>query len=203
MTEITRVPIKPVAKGSLSKLWLGVGAAVLLAGGLAWANLPQGLDVDVITEGTGQPAKLGDVVFVKYVGKLADGTEFDRSQPLPIPPGLLPEGTPMLLEDGQLISGFLEGMQQMKKGGTYTLEIPAAQAYGATPPPQSPIPPNADLVFEVEVVDIMSRADVEQRMMAIQQMMQAQQGQGQPGAAQPGQPQPGAEGAAPPPPPGQ
>lgn len=188
MTEITRVPLQPIAKGSLTKLWLGVLVAVLLGAGLAWAAAPKGLSVDTITAGTGDSPKLGDVVFVKYVGKLKDGTEFDRSQPLPIPPGLLPDGNPLLLEEGAIIDGFIQGLTQMQKGGKYTLTIPAEQAYGAEPPPGSPIPPNSDLVFDVEVVDFMSRDDFQQRAAAIQQMMQAQQGQAQ-----------GAEGAAPPP----
>ena len=188
MTEITRVPIQPIAKGSLTKLWLGVLIAVLLGAGLAWAAAPKGLSVDTITEGTGASPKVGDVVFVKYVGKLKDGTEFDRSQPLPIPPGLLPDGNPLLLEEGAIIDGFIQGLTQMQKGGKYTLTIPADQAYGAEPPPGSPIPPNADLIFEVEVVDFMGRDDFQQRAAAIQQMMQAQQGQA-----------PGDQGAAPPP----
>ena len=51
----------------------------------------------------------------------------------------------------------------MQKGGSYVLTIPADQAYGAEPPPGSPIPANADLVFEVEVVDFMSRDDFQAR----------------------------------------
>ncbi|MBX7527529.1 FKBP-type peptidyl-prolyl cis-trans isomerase [Qipengyuania vesicularis] len=173
MTEITRVPLQPIKKGSLTKLWLGVLVAILLGGGLAWAAQPKGLDLEVLTEGTGPKAQMGDVVFVNYVGKLADGTEFDRSEPLPIPPGFFPEGTPMLLEEGGLIPGFLTGLTQMEKGGKYELSIPADQAYGAAPPPGSPIPANADLVFEVEVMDIMSRADFEAKVQQLQAMMGA------------------------------
>lgn len=194
MTEVTRVPLQPIAKGSLTKLWLGIAAAVALAAGLAWAALPQGVEVDTIVEGTGPSPQMGDVVFVNYVGTLRDGTEFDRSQPLPIPPGIFPEGNPLLLEEGALVDGFVEGLQQMRKGGTYRLEIPAAQAYGETSPPGSNIPPNSDLIFEVEVVDMMNREDFQARAMALQQMMQAQQGQIEPeGAAPPagGQPEPG------------
>ena len=187
MTEITRVPLQPIKKGSLTKLWLGVAVAVLLGAGLAWAAIPKGLDVETVTAGTGDSPKMGDVVFVKYVGKLADGTEFDRSQPLPIPPGLFPEGNPLLLEEGAIIDGFIEGLTQMQKGGSYVLTIPAEQAYGAEPPPGSPIPPNADLTFDVEVVDFMSRDDFQARANALQQMM-GQQQQGQPG--EPGQPVP-------------
>ena len=187
MTEITRVPLQPIKKGSLTKLWLGVIAAVLLAGGLAFAAQPKGLSVDTLSEGTGPFPQVGDVVFVKYVGKLADGTEFDRSQPLPIPPGIFPDGNPLLMEDGAIIPGFVEGLAKMQKGGKYTLTIPADKAYGAEPPPGSPIPANADLTFDVEVVDFMSKQDFQARANALQSMMGA--GQGGPQGAPQGQPQ--------------
>ncbi len=190
MTEVTRVPLQPIARGSLAKLWVGVILAVLLGAGLAWAAMPKGLDVETLTEGTGASPEIGDVVFVRYVGKLADGTEFDRSQPLPVPPGLFPEGNPLLLEEGAIIDGFIQGLQQMQKGGEYILTIPADQAYGAEPPPGSPIPPDADLVFEIEVVDFMSRDDFQARAAALQQMMQQQQGQNGPAGQAPQGPVP-------------
>lgn len=177
MTEVTRVPIQPIAKGSLTKLWLGVVVAVLIGAGVAWAAAPKGVDVDELVAGTGASPKVGDVAFIKYVGKLPDGTEFDKSQGSPFPPGIFPDGVPMLMEEGQIIPGFLAGLQQMEKGGKYRVEIPADLAYGATPPPGSPIPANSDLVFEVELVDFMTRADAEAKMMALQQAMQAQQAQ--------------------------
>lgn len=183
MTEITRVPLRPIARGSLTKLWLGVAAAVLLAGAIAWAAVPAGVEVETLAEGSGPSPTAQDVVFVKYVGKLTDGTEFDRSRELPFPTGgLLPEGMPMQIAG--VVPGFAEGLLKMQKGGKYRLSIPADRAYGATPPEGSPIPPDADLVFEVELVDFMSEADAQRRFQALQQMMQAQQG------GQPGQPQP-------------
>jgi hypothetical protein len=53
MTEVTRVPIQPIAKGSLTKLWLGVVVAILIGAGLAWAAMPKGLSVDTLVAGTG------------------------------------------------------------------------------------------------------------------------------------------------------
>ncbi len=176
MTEITRVPLQPIAKGSLTKLWIGIIALILIGAGVAYAAIPQGLQVETITEGTGPTPEEGQVVFVKYVGTLANGEEFDRSQQMPFPAGLLPEGTPMLLERGAVIDGFVDGLTQMRQGGTYRLEIPAEQAYGAEPPPGSPIAPNSDLTFEVELVDIMSREEAEQRFRALQEMMSSQMG---------------------------
>lgn len=184
MTEITRVPLQPIAKGSLTKLWLGVIVAVLLGAGIAWVSLPAGVTVETLTEGTGPNPGPDDVVFIKYVGKLADGTEFDRSRELPFPTGgLLPDGMPMQVKG--VVPGFAEGLQQMQKGGKYVLNIPADKGYGATPPEGAPIPPNADLVFEVEMIDFMSEADAQRRFQMLQQMMQAQQGQQAPGGAAP------------------
>ncbi len=189
MTEITRVPLQPIAKGSLTKLWLGVLAAILLGAGIAWASMPAGVKVDTITEGSGPSPTASDVVFIKYVGKLADGTEFDRSRELPFPTnGIIPDGMPMQVSG--VVPGFSEGLQKMQKGGKYVLHIPAEKGYGATPPQGAPIPPNADLVFDVELVDFMSEEDAQRRFQVLQQMMQAQQGE-QPGAPQasPGAPQ--------------
>ena len=128
MTEITRVPLKPVAKGSLTKLWLGVAGAVAIGAGLAVAAAPiewgdvkvietvaatqpggeaQKLTIETLVEGTGDFAQEGQVVFVNYKGFLEDGTQFDESQPIPWPaPGVFPaEGTPFPIEAGATVEG--------------------------------------------------------------------------------------------------
>jgi FKBP-type peptidyl-prolyl cis-trans isomerase FkpA len=190
MTEITAVPIKPVAKGSLTKLWLGVALAIAVGGGLAWAAVPRGVDLDTEVAGTGPTAKIGDVVFMNYKGRLAaDGTVFDESRDIPLPvEGIFPKGTPFPIEEGATIPGFFEGLTQMQKGGKYTLFIPADKAYGAEPPQGAPIPPNADLEFEIEVIDIMSKETFERNLGILQQAMQRQQGPGAPGGAPAGPP---------------
>lgn len=197
MTEITRVPIQPIAKGSLVKLWLGVIIAVLAAGGLAWAALPKGVDVDVVAEGTGPSPTRQDVVFVRYTGKLADGTVFDQSQDVQLPiEGLLPKGSPLPLS--RMIPGFADGAVQMKKGGKYTLFIPADKGYGAEGQKDQQgnevIPPNSDLSFDVELVDFMTEAEFQRRIQTLQQAMQMQQGmpQAAPGQAPSPAPAPGA-----------
>lgn len=174
MAEITRVPLQPIAKGSLTKLWLAIVVVVLIAAGVAWATVPQFLNLDggvrlsTLQAGEGDNPKESDVVFIEYVGTLADGTEFDRSQPSGFPiEGVLPEGTPMAL-DG-VIPGFREGLLQMQKGGSYELFIPADMAYGANSPPGAP---QGDLTFQIEVMEILSREETDQRFQAAQQMMQ-------------------------------
>lgn len=195
MTEVTRVPIKPVAKGSLTKLWLGIIIAILVGAGIAWSAVPKSVSLETLVEGTGPTPSEGDVVFINYVGKLTDGTVFDESQDPPIPPGIFPKGNPFPIEEGAAIDGFLEGLRQMQTGGKYVLTIPSEKAYGANPPEGAPIPPNADLVFEIEVIEFMAGSDFQMRLQGLQQMMQQQQGgaggpPGGPGGA-PGAPPPG------------
>ena len=198
MTEVTRVPLRPIAKGSLAKLWIGVIVAVALAVLLAWSLAPKGYGLTVLEAGEGPTPSADDVIFVNYVGKLADGTVFDQSQPLPIPvEGVFPEGNPLPL--GNMIPGFTEGALQMQKGGKYELRIPPSEGYGDEPrtDPQTGeviIPANSELIFEVELIDFMSRAEFERRVQVITQMMQQQQGAmmgGMPGGEPPvGEPAP-------------
>jgi FKBP-type peptidyl-prolyl cis-trans isomerase FkpA len=175
MAEVTRVPLQPVSRNSLIMLFLGIIIGAALAGGVAWwMARPATVDVEEVRAGTGANPTKDDVVFVKYIGKLADGTEFDRSPENQWPiPGIMPEGVPMQL-DG-VLPGFKEALLQMQKGGKYTVTIPAALAYGATPPPGSPIPPNADLTFEMELVDFMPLADAEAKVQQLQMAMMKQQ----------------------------
>jgi FKBP-type peptidyl-prolyl cis-trans isomerase FkpA len=192
MTEITRVPIQPIARGSLAKLWLGVALAIALGAGLAWAALPKGVDVDVVAEGKGPNPTAQDVIFVRYTGKLEDGTVFDQSQDVALPvEGLLPKGSPLPLS--RMIPGFAEGAVQMRKGGKYRLFIPADKGYGAEGQKDQQgrevIPPNSDLFFDVELIDFMSEADFQRRIEVLQQAMQMQQG-GAGGQAPPPAPQP-------------
>jgi FKBP-type peptidyl-prolyl cis-trans isomerase FkpA len=190
MAEVTRVPIKPISRGSLVMLLLGIVIGLAIAGAFAWWTAPKGVDVEVVKAGTGDNPKASDVVFVHYTGKLADGTVFDQSQAIPLPvPGILPEGTPLPLEN--MVPGFREAALQMQRGGKYTVEIPADKAYGAegrmNPQTGEGVPPNADLTFEIELVDFMPMAEVERRFQQMQQMM-AQQGPpaGPEGGAAPG-----------------
>ena len=189
MTEVTLVPIQPIAKGSLTKLWLGVAASIALGAGVAWAALPKTFEVTEVTAGTGASPSDGDVAFIKYKGKLDDGTVFDEADSSPFPPGIFPDGVPMLVEKGAVVDGFYEGLKQMQKGGSYELFIPAALGYADAPPPGSGIPENADLYFEVELVDFMSQADAERRIQMLQQMMPPQGPGASPGSG--GPPDPG------------
>lgn len=172
MTEITRVPLQPIAKGALAKLWLGVAAAALAAGGLAWATLPASVDVETVKAGTGPSPTIADVVQINYKGMLKNGKVFDQGERAVFPV----EG---------VIPGFTEALVKMQKGGKYRIEIPAEKAYGAQEQrnPQTgavEIPANSDLVFEIELLDFKSRAEIEAQMRMMQQLQQMQGGAGGP-----------------------
>ncbi len=93
------------------------------------------------TAGAGEEVKAGDTVNVDYTGAVAaTGVIFQSS---------LDSGQPVSFGLDQVIKGWTDGIPGMKVGGTRRLLIPAAQAYGATPPSGSNIPANADLVFDV------------------------------------------------------
>jgi FKBP-type peptidyl-prolyl cis-trans isomerase len=105
-----------------------------------------GLRYEELAAGTGQAAKAGDSVEVHYTGWLTDGTKFDSS---------LDRGRPFAFQlgAGRVIKGWDEGVAGMKVGGKRKLHIPAALGYGSRGA-GGVIPPNADLVFEVELLGI-------------------------------------------------
>ncbi|WP_133499907.1 FKBP-type peptidyl-prolyl cis-trans isomerase [Cognatilysobacter terrigena] len=104
-----------------------------------------GLQYQVLTQGTGPKPKADDQVTVNYTGKLLDGTKFDSSED---------HGGAATLPLQQVVPGWREGIQLMPVGSKYRLWIPASQGYGETGTPGGPIPPNATLVFDVELVGI-------------------------------------------------
>jgi FKBP-type peptidyl-prolyl cis-trans isomerase FklB len=106
-------------------------------------TLPSGLQYKVITAGKGKSPKASDTVTVNYAGKLIDGTEFDSSYK---------RGQPASFPVGGVIKGWTEALQLMKEGSKWQLVIPADLAYGEQGRPG--IPPNAVLIFEVELVSI-------------------------------------------------
>ncbi|HKR93412.1 FKBP-type peptidyl-prolyl cis-trans isomerase [Novosphingobium sp.] len=169
MTEITRVPLQPIAKGSLTKIWLGVAAIALAAGGIAYAAMPAAVHVQTLTAGSGESPTMDDVVLINYKGTLPNGKVFDQAQQVP-----------MALNE--VVPGFGKALVKMQRGGKYKVEIPSELAYGDKA--VGGIPANTDLTFEIELLDFKSRAEIEQQQRIMQQLQQMQmQSQGAQGAA--------------------
>lgn len=103
---------------------------------------PSGLQYKVINPGSGPSPKATSTVKVHYRGTLIDGTEFDSSHK---------RGQPAEFGVGQVIRGWTEALQLMKKGAKYELTIPSELAYG--PRDSGSIPANSVLNFEVELLD--------------------------------------------------
>jgi FKBP-type peptidyl-prolyl cis-trans isomerase len=175
--SVTAVPLRPIKKGVLRTLWIGVGLAVATAAGAAWygtqspallnAATPEqflawnakqdgvvttgsGLQYKVLTAGTGGSPTDSDAVLVGYKGTLRDGTVFDENPQASFPvAGVVP--------------GFSEALKLMKRGGKYRLWIPPALGYGDHAQGDA-IPANSLLVFEVDLIDYKSIAEIQAEM---------------------------------------
>lgn len=106
---------------------------------------PSGLQYQVLTEGTGPKPKPTDAVRAHYKGTLLDGKTFDSSYD---------RGQPATFMLQQVVPGWQEGVAMMPVGSKYRFWIPANLGYGDKGTPGGPIPPNATLVFEVELLEI-------------------------------------------------
>lgn len=102
-----------------------------------------GLQYEVLREGTGASPKPSDTVEVHYEGKLIDGTVFDSS---------IARNQTASFRLDQVIPGWTEGVQLMKEGAKYRFVIPSDKGYGEMG--AGSIPPNAVLVFEVELIKV-------------------------------------------------
>ncbi|MFN8607287.1 MAG: FKBP-type peptidyl-prolyl cis-trans isomerase [Vulcanimicrobiota bacterium] len=106
-----------------------------------------GLKYQLFKKGNGPEAKAGQLVSVHYTGRLTNGSKFDssvdRGEPLEFPLG-----------QGRVIRGWEEGVAGMKVGERRQLTIPPELGYGATGTPDGTIPPQATLIFDVELMGI-------------------------------------------------
>lgn len=109
-------------------------------------NKQGGLKIETLKDGAGAGAKAGNTVFVHYTGTLTDGRKFDSS---------LDRGQPFSFQlgAGQVIKGWEEGILGMRVGEKRKLTIPPELGYGERGA-GGLIPPNATLIFEVEMLEI-------------------------------------------------
>ncbi len=181
------VPILPIKKGSLLRLWIALGLIGAAGAGVAWFGTAktiatQGAADQFMDWNDGQAGVLetasglqyridtpgdrvasptdADVVAIAYKGTLRDGTVFDENPRATFPvQGLVP--------------GFSEVLKLMSRGAKFKVWIPPALGYGEQSP-SSAIPANSVLIFDIEMVDFRSMAEVQ----AMQQQAQQQQGAG-------------------------
>ena len=185
--SVTAVPIRPLSRGAVLKLWLGLLVLVLAAAGIAWLGtsalqrdtLPSGVQMQVIEEGDGPTVTPADLVALRYRLTKSDGTFIQDSDDT---------GQPFVTSTEGLFPGFSEGLQRMQAGGRYRLWLPPGQHVQSELPPGAPFGPEDTLVFDIEVMQIAPGMAAMQRMM------------GQPGGSGPGGAAPGgaAPGGAPP-----
>ncbi|TPN85307.1 peptidylprolyl isomerase [Aquimarina algicola] len=127
-------------------------------------KLDSGLEIAFINEGDGEKPKATDMVTINYAGFFTDGKIFDTNlsekakefgiydeRRASVPQGYAPIPMPYS-PDAQMIPGFKEGVQQMKVGDKAVIFIPSHLGYGERG--GGPIPPNSDLIFEIELVSI-------------------------------------------------
>lgn len=158
MSTVTAVPLRPVKRSYLVWLWIGLALALVSGFALARAGdsgirvTPSGLRYKVLEAGRvdGPKPTDADVALVNYRGKLEDGKVFDESrQPTPMPvTGVVP--------------GFSEALKLMPKGAKYRIWLPPQLAYGEAGAGNGAIPPNATLTFDVEMLDFLPAAVLQQ-----------------------------------------
>jgi FKBP-type peptidyl-prolyl cis-trans isomerase FklB len=107
-------------------------------------TLPNGLQYRIITQGTGKKPSASSTVSTHYVGRLLNGTEFDSS---------VKRGQPATFPVNGVIKGWTEALQMMPVGSKWELVIPPSLGYGEQGA-GGVIPPNAVLIFEVELLSI-------------------------------------------------
>ena len=181
--SVTAVPIAPTKRRVLAMLWGGLLLALIVAAATAWAGTgplrgdkdgtneqflawnahqpgvqttASGLQYQVLREGAGASPTDADVALINYVGKLRDGKVFDQNQRTPFPVS-------------QVVPGFSEGLKLMKKGGKYRLWIKPELGYGDRDT-GGVIPPNSIISFDVEMLEFIPLAMLQQMQMQ-QQMM--------------------------------
>lgn len=129
--QIIALPLNPVVPASLRS---------------CSAKTPSGLGYTLLRPSDGPKPTAADMVLVNYIGYLAaDGQTFDQAMQ-------------SVFEAGAVIPGFAEGLMLLPKGGIIRLCVPAALGYGAQG--TGPIPANAALVFQVELLDFRNAAEV-------------------------------------------
>lgn len=171
MSEVTAVPLRPIKKGSLVTLWLGVALVAAVGAAIAYkgtarqvamaepavdflarnakksgvVSTASGLQYEVLEQGAGPKPQPTDMVVVEYEGRLANGETFDASAN---------HGGPATLPVGGLIPGWVEGLQLMSPGAKYRFWVPPQLGYGESGAGNGVIPPDSLLIFDVKLLAV-------------------------------------------------
>lgn len=194
--SVTAVPLRPIAKDALPKLWIGIVLAVIAAVAFAWfttgreaaihgsaedflawnadqsgvVTTDSGLQYRILEGGDGgEHPGATDAVLINYEGRLVTGEVFDSG-----------ERVPMNL--GQVLPGFTEALLLMDRGARYRVWLPPSLGYGASPPPDSQIEPDSVMEFDIELIDFISQDAL------MRQMQQQMGGEGAEGGEAPAAP---------------
>ena len=184
MSSVTAVPLQPLKKGTIAKLWIGLLLIVLLGIGLAWIGTASqqvsvtsnGVRYKVVEAGEGPTVTPADLVGLEFEIRKADGTVLDSTQR---------SGQPLPASVDSPFPGLRDVILQMREGGVYQVWAPAQVALGQALPPGAPVANDEVLEFRLRVGSIL------EGLAAMQQMMG---GPGGPGGAPGG---PGGPGGAP------
>jgi FKBP-type peptidyl-prolyl cis-trans isomerase FkpA len=184
--SVTSVPLRPLNKGSVLKLWIGLAILAALAGGLAWAGTrafqvvktPSGVTLRTLKPGSGAAVTAQDVAALHYklhVGTVKSEVIQDSRQ----------TGQPFITTVQGIYPGFAEGLQKMRHGGSYILSLPPG-AHEQEAAPGAPFGPNDTLVFEIDLLQVERGAAQQflqmQQMQRMQQMQELQGGGGEGGS---------------------
>jgi FKBP-type peptidyl-prolyl cis-trans isomerase FkpA len=202
--SVTAVPLRPIAKGSVAKLWIGLLLLALIAGGVAWigtaglqtVTLSSGVKIRTIRQGSGDKVGPNDVIALNYRLHV-------NSETAPVIQDSRETGQPFVTTTQGVYPGFAEGLQQMRPGGSYILWLPPGTGQQGPLPPGAPFTAKDTLVFEIDLLQV--ERGMAQRFLQMQQMQRLQQLQqmeqrgagGAGGGAAPGG-EAGAQGGAPP-----
>ena len=199
--SVTAVPLRPLKKGSVVKLWIAIILLAALAAAFAWwgtsafqtVRTASGVSIRTLAAGSGPKITDQDVAALHY--KL-----HAKSLDAPVVEDSRATGQPFVTTTQGVYPGFSEGLLHMRPGGSYILTLPPGTHVPGPIPPGAPFTKDDNLVFEIDVLQVEPGAGPRyqemQRMQQLQQMQQMQQLQGgAPGGAEDAPPP---EGAAPP-----
>jgi FKBP-type peptidyl-prolyl cis-trans isomerase FkpA len=185
--SVTAVPLRPLKKGSVAKLWMALALLAALAAAFAWwgtsafqtVTTKSGVGIRTLASGSGAKITPNDVVALHY--KL-----HAKSLDAPVIQDSREGGQPFVTTTQGVYPGFAEGLQHMRPGGSYILTLPPGTHEQGPIPAGAPFTAQDSLVFEIDVLQVEAGAGPRfLEMQRMQQLQQLQQMQGGPPGAPP------------------